>query len=151
MPENAYVKEVALDGKTAADRVLDFSQGVGGSRLKIVVSRAGAQISGRLLGKDGEPALGPVMVYMGTDAGHIDQENAAQVRDGKYSFKAVRPGKYRIFAVDIVASMAAFMGDEGNAMKKLFDAAEEIEVKDGDRISIDLTAVAGAQDKKEGK
>jgi hypothetical protein len=73
------------------------------------------------------------------------------VRDGKYSFKAVRPGKYRIFAVDIVASMAAFMGDEGNAMKKLFDAAEEIEVKDGDRISKDLTAVAGAQDKKEGK
>src|SRR5208337_3480388 len=94
MPENGYLKEVALDGKVAPDQVLDFAQGVGGSRLKITVSRNGGQISGKVLGKDGEPAIGLVMVLFGTDSKHLNDDNPPMVRDGKFSFKALRPGKY---------------------------------------------------------
>jgi hypothetical protein len=151
MPENGYVKEVALDGKAIPDRVLDFSQGVGGSRLKITVSRAGARISGRLLGKDGEPAMGMMMIFFGTDVKHIDESDAARASDGKYSFKAVRPGKYRIFAIDVAELMKAFTGDGNNDewMQTLFDAAEEIEIKDGDRITKDIPVLTELPQKKE--
>ena len=155
MPENGYLQVVSLDGnldsKIAPDPVLDFSQGVGSSRLKITVSRNGGQISGRVLDKDGAPAAGLMMVYFGTDAKQLESKAPAKVSDGKYSFKGVCPGKYHILAVDVAEVLQAF-GDDGNneeTMKQLFDAAEEIEVKEGDRISKDITALTRMPDKKE--
>ena len=151
MPEDGYVKEVTVDGKAAPDRLLDFSQGVGGSRVKIIVSRNGGQISGRILDKDGEPAVGLITVFIGTDPKHIDEENAARTTDGKYSFKAIRPGKYRLLAIDLAEMLQVFTGggNEEETMEKLFDAAEEIEVKEGDRISKDVTALTKMPEKKE--
>jgi hypothetical protein len=153
IPENGYLKEVALDGKAVPDRVLDFSQGVGGSRLKITVSRAGAQISGRVLDKDGEPAVGMVMVFFVTDPKEAEEGNTARVTDGKYSFKALPPGKYRLFAIDIleVFSAVAGAGNEDEIMKQLFDAAEEIEVKEGDRMSKDVPVWTKLPEKKEAR
>ena len=47
----------------------------------------------------------------------------------------MRPGKYRICAVEIFR----FAGGGGqDFMRKLFDRAEEIEIKEGDRLSKDL-------------
>ena len=151
MPESGYLKEVTLDGKEAPDRLLDFSQGVGGAKLKIIVSRAGAQLSGRVVDKDGEPVVGLVMVFFGTDPKHMDQENTARTSDGNYSFKGIRPGKYRMIAVDVAEMMQAFSGDgeEENTTQRLFDAAEEIEIKEGDRIAKDVKAVTKMPEKKE--
>jgi len=150
MPENGYLKEVALDGKAMPGRVLDFSQGAAGSRLKIVVSSAGGQISGRLLGKDGEPAMGMMMVFFGTDVKHIDNGNAARASGGKYSFKAIRPGKYRLFGVDVAELMQYFTGDSDNEewMQRLFDAAEEVEIKEGDNITKDVPVLTKLPEKK---
>jgi hypothetical protein len=151
MPENGYLKEVALDGKAVPDNVLDFTQGVGGSRLRITVSRNGAQISGRVLGKDGEPVIGLVTVLFGTDAKHLNDDNPPMVRDGKFSLKAIRPGKYRIVAVDIAEMMPLVTGDGDNEQmtEQLFDASEEIEVKEGDRITKDLPVLTKMPEKKE--
>jgi hypothetical protein len=153
MPENGYVKEVALDGKAVPDSVLDFTQGVGGSRLKITVSRSGGEISGRVLGKDGEPAIGMTMVLMGADAKHLGEENSARTTDGKYSLKALRPGKYRIVAIDMLAMIQASNsdGDNDERAQQLFDASEEIEVKEGDRIAKDLSVLTKLPEKKEPK
>jgi len=151
MPDNGYLKEIALDGKAVPDEVLDFAQGVGGARLKITVSRNGGQISGKVLGKDGEPAIGLVMVLFGTDAEHLNDANQPMVRDGKFSFKAVRPGKYRIVAVDMAEMMPLFTGNGDNEkmMQQLFDAGEEIEVKEGDRIAKDIVVLTKMPEKKE--
>jgi protocatechuate 3,4-dioxygenase beta subunit len=151
MPENGYVKEVGLDGKAAADGLLDFSQGVGGSRLKITVSRAGGRISGRVLGKDGEPAIGLVEVFFAADSNHLQEDGTARVSDGKYSFQAIRPGKYRLFAIDVLELIPAIVagGNSEEAMKQFFDAAEEIEIKEGDSISKDISVWTKMPEKKE--
>jgi hypothetical protein len=148
MPENGYVKAVTLDGKPADNSVLDLSQGAGGSRVRITVSRAGAEVSGRILGKDGEPTAGLVEVFLLTDPKQVDENDTNRSGDGKYSFKAVRPGKYRLFALDILELMQGFTGtDEDGMMKSFFDAAEEIEVKEGDRIAKDITAITKSPEK----
>jgi hypothetical protein len=151
MPDNGYLKEVTLAGKAVPDRVLDFTQGVGASRLKITVSRNGGRISGKVLGEDGEPAIGLVAVLLGTDAKHLNEDNPPMVRDGKFSLKAVRPGKYRIVAIDIgeMAPLFAGDGDDEKMMQQLFDAGEEIEVKEGDRITKDLPVLTKMPEKKE--
>jgi hypothetical protein len=151
MPENGYLKEVTLDGKVHPDLAFDFSQGVGGARAKITVRRNGGQISGRVLGSDGEPATGLVWVFIGTDAKHMDEDKAAKTSDGKYSFKAIPPAKYRLAAIDIAEMTQVFTGDSDNdeTMQRLFDAAEEIEIKEGDRIAKDLPAITKMPEKKE--
>ena len=149
MPENAYVKEVSLDGKPAADAVLDLSQGAGGSRVKITVSRAGGQISGRILGKDGEPSASLLEVFLASDPKQIDDNNAKRDSDGKYSFSSIRPGKYRVFAIDVVELLPVLEGsDQTGFTKQFFDASEEIEIKEGDRIVKDITAFSKLPEKK---
>lgn len=150
MPENSYLKEVALDGKTAADDSLDFSQGAGGSELKITMSRAGGRISGRILDKDGEPALGSMTVVIAVDPKHIDDNGVDRVSDARYSFKALRPGKYRLFAIDAMAMMQVFStANNDETMQRLFDAGEEIEIKENDNISKDIPGWTELPEKKE--
>lgn len=48
LPENAYVKSVLLGGAEAVDTDLDLSKGVRGSTIKVIVSRNGGEVWGRL-------------------------------------------------------------------------------------------------------
>jgi hypothetical protein len=151
MPGDGYLKEAAVDDKVLSDQVLDFTQGVGGSKLKIVVSRNGGRISGRVLDKNGEQASGLMMVFFGTDPKHMDEENAVRTSDGKFSFKGIRPGKYRVVAVDISEMMQVYNGDRNNdeIMQRFFDAGEEFEVKEGQSVSKDVPLVTKLPEKKE--
>ena len=149
IPENGYLKEVVVDGKPLADDVLDFSQGVGRAKPKVTVSRNGGRISGKVVDKDGEPVLGMVEVILGTDLKNVsDQGSAKREVDGKYSFDAIRPGKYRLFAIDVLQMMGELQGSSDEALKPLFQAAEEIEIKDGDRLTKDVTAFTKLPEKK---
>jgi len=73
------------------------------------------------------------------------------VRDGKFNLKAIRPGKYRIVAIDIAELMPLMGADTDNdkMMQQLFDAGEEIEVKEGDRITKDLPVLTKMPENKE--
>lgn len=138
MPENAYLKSVRLDGVEAPDGKLDLSRGAQGSSLRVVVSRNGGQVSGKLLDKSGEPVGAvPVTVLLVADPKDIDFERSAKtVDDGTYSFQGVRPGKYRLLAFD-----RFLFGEDPEfqeTIKKLAAAAEEIEIKEGDRKVKDL-------------
>ena len=151
MPENGFLKEVTLDNTRMADNVLDFTQGVGGSRLTITVSRKGGRISGRVLDKDGQPTAGLVMVFLASDAKLMGDENSKRALDGRYEIKGIRPGKYRIFAFDVLqmASLFGAADDNEKMMQQLFDSAEEIEIKEGDAISKDVTVIVKVPEKKE--
>jgi len=141
MPENGYLKSVRLDGVEAPDGELDLSRGAQGLSLKIVVGRNGGQIQGKLLDKDGEP-LGavPAMVLLVADPKEIDLERALKtVEDGTYRFQAIRPGKYRLLAFD--PGQLADGADFLESVKKLAAAAEEIEIREGDRKAKDLKLI----------
>ena len=124
MPENGYLKEVALDDHALPDQILDFTQGVGGSKVKMIVNRNGGRISGHVLDESGKPASGFIRVFLGTDPKHMDGENAAWSSDGKFSFKALRPGKYHVVAVDVSEMMQSYSsdGDRDGMLQRLFDA-----------------------------
>jgi len=141
LPEDAYVKTVVLDGTVAANGILDL-HGVPGARVKIMVSRKGAHLSGRVRDAAGEPVLNSVtVVVLADDLDNVDLDtrddsHTAFVKaDGQYSFQGIRPGKYHLLAIDAFHTADA---DKPGVMKKLAAAAEEIEIKEGDRISKDV-------------
>jgi len=148
MPDNAYIQSVTVDGTAAADNIVDLSHGVKGSHLKIAVSRNGAQVAGAVLDQAGQPIVSPmVVIYLVDDPKKMHQMdfgNLNRAVEGKYSINAIRPGKYRLFAVDML-TLAASAGDtdvdEDEMSKAMFNSAEEIEIKPGDRIVKDLKAI----------
>jgi hypothetical protein len=137
LPENGYVKTVELDGLATSGQEADFTRVVEGSRLKITIARDGAQISGTLRDKDGEPLGNTVaVVILAPDRDHIAPNPDGLVKEGgKYSLKGIRPGKYLLFAIDAFRS-GPLAGAED--LKKLAAAAEGIEIKPGDKITKDL-------------
>jgi hypothetical protein len=83
-----------------------------------------------------------VMIFIAQSAEDIPMtgNGSAQASpDGKYTIKAIAPGKYRLFAID--AFQIAGGLSEMDAFKKLFDRGEEIEFKEGDRITKDLKVI----------
>jgi hypothetical protein len=137
LPENAYVKTVVLDGTLLADRILDFSHGARSASLKVVVSPNGATVSGTVLEKPGEPAENLMgAVYLVQDPEDIRPENIGKVDEkGKFSFKALAPGKYRLFVLDATRMRIQWGPD---TLSKLAAAGEEIEVREGARITRDI-------------
>ena len=83
-----------------------------------------------------------VMIFLAKDAEDIPlvgNGTAQASPDGKYTIKAIVPGKYRLFALD--AFQIAGSGNETDMFKKLFERGEEIEFKEGDRITKDLKVI----------
>ena len=143
LAENAYIKTLEIDGTAVNNGVADLSKVARGASAKVVLANNAAQISGRILDSKGEPMpSNAVMIFLTMsmneeDLAMMGNGTAQATPDGKYSIKGVVPGKYRIFALDIFAVRGG--ADDGVAMfKKLFERAEEIEFKEGDRIVKDL-------------
>jgi hypothetical protein len=140
LPENAYVRSIELDGVAAADE-LDLTRG--GARLKVTIGRNGGRVSGSVVDKDGAKlgnSFGAVLLIRDKSKIDInDMENVSRfTSEGSYSFGPLRPGKYWLLAVDVFRS-----GDftDASSLKKYADLAEEIEVKEGDRLRKDVRVV----------
>jgi hypothetical protein len=102
-----------------------------------------------VLGKDGAPLEGIVQVVLQNSPQSQDDEGTVRATDGKYSFQRIRPGKYRLYALDILEVASMFSGgSEEETMKLFFEAAEEIEIKEGDRITKDIAAFSKLPEKK---
>ena len=134
LPRNDFVKSVRLDGADAPDGLLDFARGVPASPLKIVVSPNGAKLSGIVADARGDPARMPVALVLlcqspeDTSSWHTQRVAAG----GEFSMTGLRPGKYRLFAVD-----PALLDDGPDAVRPFFARAAEFEVKEGETIEKD--------------
>jgi hypothetical protein len=137
MPENGFVKSVKLDNVETNDDVLDLSRGVGGAGMKVTVSRNGGQVEGPVLGEDGEALHIPfVYVFFATAPEEIDFDRLNPVEAGaKFKFSGLRPGKYRLMAID-PRQFDGVIGSVG--IRTMFSKAQEVEIREGDRITKDV-------------
>ena len=144
LPENAYVKSLEIDGSVLKGDVVDFSASRPSS-LKVTVSRNGAQLTGKVRDEDGQPLVtaGLAMVLMvqsPEDLRDLGQDGTKQIGpDGKYTFKGLRPGKYRLLAVNLLNAAGA---DTVATLRKMVERGEEIEIQEGDRLTKDLRLLA---------
>ncbi len=134
LPGNSYIREVRLDGAVVAGD-LDLSNGVKGSQLKIVVSPDGGEISGTVSSADGERLMNSMAyVYLFASGETKHTQDAMIADDGTYTLHGIRPGRYKILAIDLPQL------DENRDLKPFLPKAAEIEVKANDKIVRDLKA-----------
>ena len=143
MPEGAFIRSVMLDGATVDDAGFELSHGGPGDRLKIALSRNAGQLSGTVLGHDDAPLISPLAeVLLWKDAAQVRPEHNP-VAGSRYALKDLRPGKYRVLAVDAFDfTNLAGANSPDEFAKALLAAAEEIEVKEGVHLVKDLKVVA---------
>jgi protocatechuate 3,4-dioxygenase beta subunit len=146
LAENAYIKTLEIEGAAVTNGMADLSKVARGASAKVVLGSNGAQISGRVLDANGERMpTSVVMIFLARDADDISMVGngtAQSTPDGKYTIKAVVPGKYRLFALNAFEISGAAGVDGGLDMfKKMLERGEEIEFKEGDRIAKDLKVI----------
>jgi hypothetical protein len=140
LPENAYVKSVKLDGTEAADHVVDLSRGVKNSSLRVVVSRKGATVEGSVVDEDGKPPQAPslwVVLAMSPDELAFDSPGVKRAEGSSFSFKGLRPGKYRLYALN------PYVG--GNMMDQMaagFAKGAEVTIREGEHVQHEAKVVA---------
>jgi hypothetical protein len=137
LPENGYLKAVALDGAAARPGgLLDLSRG--GSHLKITLSRNGAQISGSVIDTEGRALANSVaMVALVDDPEHPDRGQQMRIdAEGHYRFNGVAPGKYRLVAVDV---QTGNLNEE--QLRKALATLEDFEVHEGERLTRNVPAL----------
>ena len=141
LPEDGYIASVHLDGVDVPNRVLDLGRGAKGARVRVVVNRNGGRITGRVLDAKGQPLENAMaFVILSNDAEALLKEGPPRAAaDGTFTLKAIRPGKYRLFAVNIMDLSSS----PQEAIKLLFERAPELEVHEGDRITRDVRVAGG--------
>lgn len=136
MPDDAYVRAVLLDGVAAPDGLLDFSSGTHGSKIKVLMGRDAGQLSGRVLDADGGPAPGmTTWVLLSSNPAALGAEQSTRVSDGRYSFRGLHPGRYRVVALDVLRFAGTL---EAGKEKDLLQRGDEVEIREGDRLSKDV-------------
>ncbi len=120
MPQNGYL----------TDTTIDLTHGIGPRKAKIEIRLDGASLSGMIVNT--QPRLTVILERTAEDPDRRTFNVAATA--GRYTFTGVRPGKYRLFAIGTLVFLA-----DPELLKKLFDQAEEIELKGGDHITHDAT------------
>jgi hypothetical protein len=143
LPLGTFIRSVTLDGVAVKDAGFELSRGGPGARLKITLSRSAGQLSGKVLDHDGAPLtspLGEVLVWK--DPAQVLPDHNP-VADSRYLLPNLRPGKYRVLAVDAFdfTNLAGAKNPDEFAAA-LRAASEEIDVAEGVRMVKDLKVVA---------
>lgn len=115
-PEGWYLKSFAIGGVDVTDAPFDFgSSGATFEGAEVVVSRAGASVTGTVMGDAGKPSAASSVVVFSVDPGrwfdgsrHVKYARAQG--DGSYRIRGLPPGTYLIAAADAADSALAAGG-----------------------------------------
>ena len=139
LPESMWIKSVAFGDIRATGSQLSLPAGARGP-LRIVLAENGAQVSG-VVEKDGDPSPATVVLVpeetelrLSPQAYRFSQSDSR----GTFLFKGVRPGGYRLFAFESIASFAWMDPAILNGVEEL---GQVIVVKEGERVTHQLTSI----------
>ena len=100
-PPDAFIKSVRLGESDVLESGLDLTAGPPAGGLEIVLSAAGARVEGAVLDESERPASGATAVLVPEPRlrvhGGLFHEATAD-KDGRFAFRGIAPGEYKLFA-----------------------------------------------------
>lgn len=135
LPENGYIESVQVNGKQQSGAVVDVTDPP--TKLRIKVNPHGARLSGTVRNQKGDPIPLLSMVFLSPLDRQYSQQDLIVARTdagGKYAFKGLPPGKYRLFAIDEMSGVSDF----DDKIRETAAKAGAIELKQGESAERDL-------------
>jgi hypothetical protein len=145
LPGDDYIRSIKFGGADVPGD-LDLSKGVGRSLLAINIARDGGEISGTIESHDANPGFARrLLAVLVRDPNDIATWRDIPTTNAKFDFHGIRPGKYRLFAVDTTQ----FGGLQTlDPLKTIAAHADEIEIAPNGRIVRNLQLTPKAPDAK---
>lgn len=139
LPAGLWIKSATFGEADVTRGEINVSPGTRG-QLHIVLGSNGAQIAGSVV-QDGQPLRATVVLVPAAPElqGSASMYHAVPTQDdGKFSFKGIRPGSYKLFAFEDVEPFAWLDPD---FLKPVESLGEAISLSEGDRATRQLTPV----------
>lgn len=145
--ENSYyLKSVVLGNADVRESGIPVESGSETPDVFVVLSDAGATVRGRVVGDKGPLAdasvsLVSVDILTGQASRRLAQSGAMTDQRGQFQIKAIRPGRYFIYAYK---GSSPVMGKESLAdfLRRHQDRLQVVELKANEARAIDLTLIA---------
>jgi hypothetical protein len=139
LPEGVWIKNISFGDIRSAGGQLNLPAGARGP-LRVVLAANGGQISG-IVGDEGQPRQATVvLVPLEAElrlSPHAYRFTATDSR-GAFTFKAVRPGGYRLFAF---ASIAPFAWMDPGILNGVEDLGQDLVVNESERLTRHLKPI----------
>jgi hypothetical protein len=129
-----YVKSVRLGGTEMLDRDLDLTN-TANRTLQVTIDPNGGEISGAVTDKEGNRSPARGLIVLAADPNSFSTWRSTPTANAQFSLRGIRPGKYKLFAVD---SFQFGNLTSLDPLKGIAARAQEIEIKQGDRLTHNL-------------
>jgi protocatechuate 3,4-dioxygenase beta subunit len=137
---DCYIKEVRYGSSTALDEGFTVTRSNPAS-LEITISSRGARLQGTVSDEDGLPAAGVQVVLVPEAARrnlHRLYKSATTDQYGRFDIRGVAPGDYSLFSWEEVESGA---WEDSEFLKPFEKKSQSVSVQDGDKKTVNLTAI----------
>jgi hypothetical protein len=141
LPGNYCVKTVTLNNSDLLSQTVSLS-GDPRQSLHIVVSPHCPEIVGTVLDENGQPHRATVVLAPGEAESRSLARNFRVVSNdeqGTFSFKGVRPGSYKLFALEDVA---AFAWLDPEFLSQVESMGQSVSVAEGDRATLRVAPIS---------
>ncbi len=134
-----YLKSARFGSSEALDAGMTVEAGEEAPELVLTLSAHGARAAGQVLDTDDKPVSGAQVVLVPHDraVSRLFKISASD-QTGVYSFSAVTPGRYKLFAWDAIEPGAWL---DPNAIKAYETKGKSVEFKEGDAEQLDLKLI----------
>jgi hypothetical protein len=139
LPPDYFLKSVKLGSEEGLQHGIYLRSG-GVAQVEITVSPKGARVEGTVLGEDGKPAAGALIVLVPEPERrkmwHLFKSEISEA-DGTFAVRGIAPGKYRVFAWKD-ADLGAWMDPAFLALNE--SQGREVRVEEGgvERVELKL-------------
>jgi hypothetical protein len=146
VPNNWFLKAVLLGGRDVTDVPTEFRAEDSG-RLEVVLTTRASELTGNVTNDRGEPAANCTVVLFGEDKTAWFQSSTRfrvtnPGRDGRFSIKGLRGGRYYLIAVPLNRGLNSQSVDAA-ALEPLVKDATPLVLGDDDQRVVDLKMTTG--------
>jgi len=139
LPPGFYLKEVRFDQTDSLNKPLQFTGSVS-TPLDVVISAKGAQIDGSVTNEKQEPARGIQAVLIPDQ--HRDRTDLFKTvltdQNGRFSFRGVPPGDYKIFAWEAIEQFSYYDSD---VVQRFESKGKPIHVNESDKANAEVKII----------
>ncbi|HKE23090.1 MAG TPA: carboxypeptidase-like regulatory domain-containing protein [Bryobacteraceae bacterium] len=139
-PDGLYLKSVTIGGRVVSESVVDLSDGAASVEVNILLSANGATVEGAVENGAGAEVT---LIPAGPQLARGQAKEVTADPDGHFSFSALAPGRYTLFAWEHVDTNTAFY--DADFRKPFETSGQTVDLEEGRKVNVRLKLIPASE------